>query len=241
MFEPLAGVARAEAGVAREYLVPCRRRTDAQVVAETARRIVAIVGRFAPAQHHGVAVVCSCGGRGRVGSPVAVELASEVVVDDTQGDGDGTTGAAGGDQIEVAVIIDIGQGHRAEFEALQQGNRVLCKGGFGAKAVEGIFVDLQNGLAEAGAAVVAADDQVEVAVVVVIAPGQVAALDTGEGTVGERGEAAIAIVDPKISAQTGGGDTGRREVGIAVAIVVAPGQVGRFETGQFELCVGELA
>ena len=237
MFEPLAGVARAEAGVAREYLVPCRRRADAQVVAETARRIVAIVGRFAPAQHHGVAVVCSCGGRGRVGSPVAVELASEVVVDDTQGDGDGTTGAAGGDQIEVAVIIDIGQGYCAEFEALQQGNRVLCKGGFGAKAVEGIFVDLQNGLA----AVVAADDQVEVAVVVVIAPGQVAALDSGEGTVGERGEAAVAIVDPKISAQTGGGDTGRREVGIAVAIVVAPGQVGRFETGQFELCVGELA
>ena len=51
---------------------------------------------------------------------------------------------------------------------------------------------MQNSLA----AIVAGDDEVEVAVVVVIAPDQVAALNTGKGTVGEHDKVAIAIIDP---------------------------------------------
>ena len=75
MFELLADVARAEAYVAREYLMSFGSRTDAQVVAETLRRIVAIVGRLVPTECHGVAIVCSRGDRRRIGSSIAVELA----------------------------------------------------------------------------------------------------------------------------------------------------------------------
>ena len=81
---------------------------------------------------------------------------------------------------------------------------------------------MQNSLA----AIVAGDDEVEIAVVVVVAPDQIAALNTGKGTVSEHDEVAVAIIDPQISAQTVVGNAGSGEVGIAVAIVVAPSEVG---------------
>ena len=229
MGQIVSGVARAEGDVAGEHVAAAGEGADAQVVGEAGGREVEFVFGPLPAELHSVARIDGGPDARALRRAVRVELGFQIVVDYRLGQE--ICVSSGRNQVEIAIPFDIGEGYGAEIQALEDGDIVEDQG------VIPVLVHAHEGILT----VVAGDDQVEVLVVVVVAPGQIAAADTGQVEAGQRFQVTAAVVDVEGGAHAVVADAAGDQVGISIAVEIGPGQIARLQAGQVQLRIDQAA
>ena len=135
-------------------------------------------------------------------------------------------------QIEIAVVVVVGPGQRAAFQLEGHSGQRIDKldGGIPIQSADRIVqIKLGHGVEPPRRGdIVAGDGQIGIAVVVVVGPGQIAVVKIQHGfAVGlVQHEFAVVVAVELSQGNAHSAHAGNDQVGIAVAVVVGPGQAG---------------
>ncbi len=218
----VTGVGFRQGRVSGDHVVATRGGAHTQAVCQTRRWRIAVVGTGKPAKEDGAAGIFGVQARRGQGRDVGIGLLRrQIVVDHRRRRL--RQGTARGDEVKVTVAVGIGHGDGAEVDAGQNRHVDELEKRIGCTLADGIFPDLQDRRRP----VVAGHDQVEILVVVVIRPRQVAASNPRKcGLRGGKGAEAI-VVQQVRDIVVGVVNAGEDDIEVTIAVIIAQGDVAR--------------